>query len=231
MCRYPGRLPDPQNSNEIATYDVKIGATGQLIPTPHGKRDVNLTHLRKSPSGLRFTFCMKLNSFCLLLLVSALPIAAMAQTPIQDVENPARFPLRFVGGLTIHAGNISDTAHFYLPANKRYVVEYVNVKCTPFAGNPAPLPALVEVQLLTRDSSAAIIGNPLVPVSIIPGKNAAGNYILAQNIRLYADHGPAGLADIEVTAFAENFVPGQHSYDCGVVLSGYTIDLPQIRIP
>jgi hypothetical protein len=174
---------------------------------------------------------MKPNPCCLLLLVSALPIVGLAQTPVQDVENPDHFPLRFVGGLTIHAGNISDTAHFYLPTNKRYIVEYLNVKCTPYSGTPAPLPALVEVQLQTRDTSAGIPGNPLVPVSMIPGRNAGGNYILAQNLRLYADHGPVGPPDIDVTVFAQDFVPGLHSYSCSVVISGHTIDLPQIRIP
>ena len=168
----------------------------------------------------------------LLLLASALPILGLAQTPVKDVENPAHSPLRFVGGLIIHQGHSSDSANFYIPQGKRFVAEYLNVKCTPAATNPAAIPALVEVQLATRDASAGITGNPLVAASFNIGKNSVGNYVLSTSPRLYGDHSPSTIPDIQVTAFAESDLPGGHAWGCSVLLSGYTVDVPvEIRIP
>ena len=116
----------------------------------------------------------------LLLLASALPILGLAQLTVKDAENPAHSPLRLTGSFTVNAPDAGSGIAFAVPAGKRYVVEFLNVRCTPTGNN---IPPLEEVILHIWDATT----NTASIVTLVPSKAATGKYHLTNNSRLYAD--------------------------------------------
>ena len=162
------------------------------------------------------------NALHLVLAAVLFSAAARSQTTnVHDVDNGAFSPLKFSGNFSLNAGNSAGVLHFSVPTGKRYVVEFLNITCTPQGANPT---AIAEFTIATYD-----INNPLSAppsITLTPGHSAAGFYNYASAVKLYADHsGYSNNPSIVITANTETPLSFNHSYYCTAFVSGYTVNL------
>ena len=106
----------------------------------------------------RFVHCFRGAVLAAGFLTAASSAFAQYSTPIHDMDNPARQPFKnFVTGLPVNANAIVDQDLVTVPAGKRLVLEYVNVRCAP--GSPT------TVQLIEFINPISQTGAITVPLS------------------------------------------------------------------
>jgi hypothetical protein len=145
-------------------------------------------------------------------LAFSLPAFAQYSSPMRDVDNPARQPVRFQPIIFIPAGGTSGTADLpAVPAGKRLVIETISFWARVQTGLLGTLqlnfvPMLPGAKMMTNDLNSDLIG-------------FIGSY------RLYYDPG----SSIHLT-FRPSFVsPGFSTPDfinCNVLITGYYVSLP-----
>ena len=156
-------------------------------------------------------------------------VAGLSQTVnVHDVDNGAFSPLKFSGNFTLNPGNLAEGVNFSVPQGKRYVIEFLNIRCSPQGNNNGTLQPIAEFNIDTYD-----VNNPLAlpapSITFVPTHAALGYFNYANNVKLYADHsGYSNRPSISVNANVDSVISANQSYYCTVFLSGYTVNLPAV---
>lgn len=169
---------------------------------------------------------MRIRTACLTaaaVLALALPASAQYSTPVRDVENPAHFPLRFMGTGTVPAGFVGSfgmTIGDVVAADRRFVIEYVSFECgTSGAVQPS------RVWLTTAEKRGAFVtafhNYPVLLDRAPAGWDGTVTAVGTLTPRWYHDGGQALQIGISLTGAAP--VGG---ISCRVEVSGYTTSMP-----
>lgn len=154
------------------------------------------------------------------------PVLAQVRAAlVQDVENPAHFPVRFSGNLTIGPGALSNDGSVgtAIPVGKRLVLEFAAGRCTAVASPGVDVSGIVirtneniseGVQFHFYDLAFTSVADPLGPA-----------YYISQPIRVYSD-GTKFNNTVVFSARLTNPVPANGNVGCSIELSGYTVTLP-----
>jgi hypothetical protein len=159
----------------------------------------------------------------LLAFLGTLSVPALAQysSPMRDVENPARTPVRVLTSVNVAAmfGGSFGNPIYQVPAGKRLVIDFLSVICTSI--DPIDSASLA-VSEATGGGSATQRPQPL---SLTPGPNDIyGNrtWTLSQPVTLYADSTAFGTQDV---AFGLTKAGTAGPAACQVGFQGHTITL------
>jgi hypothetical protein len=105
----------------------------------------------------RIVHCFRGALLAAALLSAAGSAFAQYSAPIHDVDNPARQPFKsFVTGVPVNQNTTVDQDLVTVPANKRLVLEYVNVRCAPATPTTVQL-----IEFINPISEAGAITIPL----------------------------------------------------------------------
>jgi hypothetical protein len=151
----------------------------------------------------------------------SLPVLAQYSTPMRDVENPARTPVRVLTSVNVAAmfGGSFGNPIYQVPAGKRLVIDFLSVRCT--SADPIDSVSLA-VSEATGGGSATQRPQPL---SLTAGPNDIyGNrtWTFSQAVMLYADSTAFGTQDV---AFGLTKAGTAGPANCQVGFQGHTITL------
>ena len=147
---------------------------------------------------------------------------AQYSTPVRDVENPARAPLRITGTGSVPVGFVGAfgiTIGSVLPADRRYAIEYASVECAGSGG--------VEVARVWLSTAESLGGGsyrfhtyPIKLSKTTPDYAGTVSAIGSDTVRWYHDGGQAVQIGITLTGAAPAAI------SCRVEISGSTVSMP-----
>jgi len=156
----------------------------------------------------------------LLLAIGAGPAAAQYSAPMRDVDNPDRAPYQESVSFTLEPPFANGFALFPTPANKRYVVEYVSIRCTSqAAGDVFP-----QAFLIVRNPSTSSSSVVLTPLQF-SGPAPIGGYVYSTSLQLKAYSDPDPTVGTGGTAISLNVFHTAASAraSCFATITGHTV--------
>ncbi len=156
----------------------------------------------------------------------AQPVLAQVRAAlVQDVENPAHFPVRFSGNLSIGPGGAvsENSVGTAIPLGKRLVLEFATGRCTAVA---SPGVDVSSIEIRANENVADAVQFHFYDLAFTRVADLQGiAYYISQPIRLYSD-GTRFNNTLGFSARLTNSVPANGTVSCSIELSGYTVTLP-----
>jgi len=142
--------------------------------------------------------------------------------PTTDVGNPAYSPLRLKSTGTVPAGFVGSfgmTIGSAIPADRRFVIEFVSFNCGS-PGGVEPAQVTLSVAESTGAGSFSFHNYPIILSRSAPNYSGSVTLVAAQSLRWYHDGGQALQFGVSLTGVAPaGGVP------CNVEVSGYTVPM------
>jgi hypothetical protein len=142
---------------------------------------------------------------------------------VQDVENPARSPLRLKATLTVpsdYVGSFGIPIGSTLAADRRFVIEYVSFDCGR-QGAIDPARVLLTIAEKAGEGEYYFHNYPIPLTKTIADWNGHVSSIGVLSPRWYHDGGQAVQGGIVLTGAAPT-----GGLSCQVEVSGYTVSFP-----
>jgi hypothetical protein len=170
------------------------------------------------------TGTVRLGTLVAALLLSG-PIAAHAQNPVRDVDNPARQPFQVNLSDRI-VSELSDAPLelAVVPQGKRLVIEHASVRGL-FGAETAggDIPSIIEIGVVTLQNGVPA-EHQLVPTIVKSNaeQNRVDVFVASQPMRAYAD--PGTTVSLRVSVITEGDGSG-NALLRNIALSGYFVDI------